>query len=66
MTDALAASPLTRNEEYSRLKLAVLERKREVLIRLRRDGSVDDGVARQIQARLDVEELRLTGIQTVE
>lgn len=52
-------SPLAR-EEYTRLRLALLDRKREVLVRLRHEGTIDDSVARQIQTRLDIEELRLT------
>jgi len=51
------------NEEYSRLRLALLDRKREVLLRLRHEGTIDDSVARQIQTRLDIEELRLTGVE---
>jgi monovalent cation/hydrogen antiporter len=56
-------SPLTRNEEYTRLRLALLDRKREVLLRLRHDGTIDDSVARRIQTLLDIEELRLTGVE---
>jgi monovalent cation/hydrogen antiporter len=59
-------APLARNEEYTRLRLAMLDRKREVLLRLRRDGTIDDTVARQIQTRLDIEELRLTGVEALE
>lgn len=59
-------TPLTRNEEYTRLQLAMLDRKREVVLRLRRNGSIDDTVARQLQNRLDVEELRLTGVEPLE
>jgi CPA1 family monovalent cation:H+ antiporter len=33
-------SPLARNEEYTRLRIALLDRKREVLIRLRREGTI--------------------------
>jgi CPA1 family monovalent cation:H+ antiporter len=61
-----AGSPLTRNEEYTRLRLAVLGRKREVLAQLTHDGVIDDAVARGIQARLDVEEIRLSGIEPME
>jgi len=61
----LEQSPLTRDEEYGRLRLALLDRKREVLVRLRRDGTVDDSVARRVQSRLDIEELRLTGVEPV-
>jgi Na+/H+ antiporter len=59
-------SPLTRDEEHRRLRLAVLDRKREVLIRLRREGVVDDMIARQVQTKLDIEELRLSGVEAVE
>jgi CPA1 family monovalent cation:H+ antiporter len=58
--------PLARNEEYTRLRLAMLDRKREVLLRLRRAGTIDDTVARGIQTRLDIEELRLTGVEALE
>jgi CPA1 family monovalent cation:H+ antiporter len=44
----------------------MLDRKREVLLRLRRGGTIDDAVARHIQTRLDVEELRLTGVEPLE
>lgn len=59
-------SPLTRNEEYTRLRVAMLDRKREALLRLRHSGTIDDSVAREIQTRLDVEELRLTGIDPID
>jgi Na+/H+ antiporter len=59
-------TPLTRDEEYRRLRLAVLDRKREVLIRLHRDGVVDDSIVRQVQTRLDIEELRLSAVEPVE
>jgi CPA1 family monovalent cation:H+ antiporter len=59
-------TPLTRDDEYRRLRLAVLDRKREVLIRLRREALVDDTIVRQVQTRLDIEELRLSGVELVE
>jgi Na+/H+ antiporter len=59
-------SPLARDEEYRRLRLALLDRKREVLLRLRREGAIDDSVARSVQARIDIEELRLTGVDPVD
>ena len=59
-------TPVTRDEEHRRLRLAVLDRKREVLIRLRREGLVDDTILRQVQTRLDIEELRLSGVEPVE
>jgi NhaP-type Na+/H+ or K+/H+ antiporter len=59
-------SPLARDEEYRRLRLALLDRKREVLLRLRRESVIDDSVARRVQTRIDIEELRLTGVDTVD
>lgn len=65
--DADASSPpRARHEQYAQLRLALLERKREVLQQLRRDGAVDDAVARRVQSRLDVEELRLTGVEPID
>jgi Na+/H+ antiporter len=59
-------SPLARDEEYRRLRLALLDRKREVLLRLRRESAIDDSVARRLQARIDIEELRLTGVEPID
>lgn len=61
--DLLQRSPLIRHEEHSTLKLALLDRKREVLLGLRRTGTVDDQVVRRISARLDLEQVRLQGIE---
>ncbi|MBS1905018.1 MAG: Na+/H+ antiporter [Actinobacteria bacterium] len=61
--DLLQRSPLIRHEEFTRLKLALLDRKREVLLGLRRSGTVDDLVVRRISARLDLEQLRLQGLE---
>ncbi|MEV4774042.1 Na+/H+ antiporter [Microbacterium sp. LWH12-1.2] len=61
--DMMQRSPLVRHEEYSRLKLAMLEHKREVLHGLRRAGTVDDLIVRRISARLDLEQVRLQGIE---
>lgn len=44
----------------------MLDRKREALLRLRREGTIDDTEARRIQTRIDIEELRLTGVEPVE
>ncbi|MGW9114694.1 Na+/H+ antiporter [Microbacterium sp. NPDC055683] len=63
--EVLTLSPIGRHEEYTRLKLALLARKREVLFGLRRDGTVDDAVVLRIQARLDLDELRITGGEVV-
>jgi monovalent cation/hydrogen antiporter len=59
-------SPLARDEEYRLLRLALLDRKREVLLRLRREGAIDDSVARRVQTRIDIEELRLTGVESID
>lgn len=61
--DLAQRSPLIRHEEHTRLKLALLDRKREVLLGLRRSGAVDDIVVRRISARLDLEQVRLQGIE---
>lgn len=60
--DLAQRSPLIRHEEHTRLKLALIDRKREVLLGLRRSGTVDDMVVRRIAARLDLEQVRLQGI----
>ncbi|MGN7977190.1 Na+/H+ antiporter [Microbacterium sp. 22195] len=59
-------SPLIRHEEMSRLKLAVIEHKREVLRGLRRSGAVDDLVVYRISADLDLEQVRLQGIEQLD
>jgi CPA1 family monovalent cation:H+ antiporter len=61
--DLAQRSPLIRHEEHTRLKLALLDRKREVLLGLRGAGTVDDIVVRRISARLDLEQVRLQGIE---
>ena len=45
--------------DYASLRLAVVRRKREVLLRLRDEKRIDDIVLRRIQSRLDLEEVRL-------
>lgn len=60
-----AATMQSRQEEIA-LRQAVLERKREALLGLRLDGTVDDTVARRLQTRLDVEEQRLTGVENID
>lgn len=61
--DLAQRSPLIRHEEHTRLKLALIDRKREVLLGLRGAGTVDDVVVRRISARLDLEQVRLQGIE---
>lgn len=60
-----AATMQSRQEEIA-LRQAVLERKREALLGLRLDGTIDDTVARRLQTRLDVEEQRLTGVENID
>lgn len=64
--DLAQRSPLIRHEEFSRLKIAMLEHKREVLFGLRRSGTVDDVVVRRISANLDLEQVRVQGIEELD
>jgi CPA1 family monovalent cation:H+ antiporter len=64
--DMTQRSPLIRFDEANRLQLAVLDRKREVLLRLRRERAIDDMVARRIQGDMDAEELRLRSLQQLD
>ncbi|MGB3732805.1 Na+/H+ antiporter [Microbacterium sp.] len=59
-------SPLIRHAEMSRLRLAVIEHKREVLHGLRRSGAVDDLIVHRISAELDLEQVRLQGIEQLD
>ncbi|MCG7417047.1 hypothetical protein MHY30_05940 [Microbacterium sp. ACRRU] len=61
--DLSQRSPLLRHREATRLRLAILDREREVLLRLRREGTIDDLVARRILGDLDIEEIRARGIE---
>ena len=61
--DLAQRSPLIRHDEHTRLKLALIDRTREVLLGLRGSGTVDDIVVRRISARLDLEQVRLQGIE---
>jgi monovalent cation/hydrogen antiporter len=59
--------PLIRHEaDYRTLRLELLGIKRSAVVRLRDEQQIDDTVLRQIQQRLDVEELRLTQRRAVE
>ncbi|MFI7438083.1 Na+/H+ antiporter [Micromonospora haikouensis] len=49
-----------------RLRLAVLDRKRREITRLRNANEIDDTVLRELQAALDIEEIRLLGPPTPE
>ncbi len=48
-----------RDRQYTALRLEILETKRATVVRLRNEEHIDDTVLRQIQAKLDSEELRL-------
>lgn len=48
-------------EQYTRLRLAAMEVKRETVLRLRDERRIDDTVMRALQTQLDLEEIRLTG-----
>jgi monovalent cation/hydrogen antiporter len=59
--------PVTRHEEqYTALRLALLARKRATVVALRDEQRIDDIVLRQFQARLDIEEVRLSRPDPVE
>lgn len=53
-------------QDEQRLSLALLADKRAAAVRLRDDRRIDDAVLRRIQARLDVEELRLSAVPAEE
>jgi CPA1 family monovalent cation:H+ antiporter len=53
-------------DDYAALRLELIAHKRATVVRLRDQRRIDDTVLRQIQARLDIEEIRLAGPQTVE
>jgi CPA1 family monovalent cation:H+ antiporter len=57
---------VTRSRQYGNLRLALITHKRATVVRLRDEGVIDDTVLRGIQARLDIEELRLSGTPNVE
>jgi len=45
-------------DQYASLSLALIGRRREALLQLRDEQRIDDIVLRQVQARLDIEEVR--------
>lgn len=51
---------LRHDRHYTALRMAVLARKRATLLRLRDEQRIDDTVLRQVQTRLDIEEVRLS------
>lgn len=56
----------SRYQQISTLKLRAIETEREALLRLRDKRIIDDEALRQMFAKLDVEELRITGPVEVE
>ncbi|WP_020574932.1 Na+/H+ antiporter [Actinopolymorpha alba] len=53
--------PAVRHDQhYTALRLALLAHKRATVVRLRDERRIDDTVLRQVQARLDIEEVRLS------
>jgi CPA1 family monovalent cation:H+ antiporter len=66
-TDGADVEPVRRAyDDHSALRLELIAHKRATVVRLRDERRIDDTVLRQIQARLDIEEIRLSGPQTVE
>jgi CPA1 family monovalent cation:H+ antiporter len=51
---------LQRRSDDAALRLAVIAHKRATVVRLRDEHRIDDIVLRQVQARLDIEEVRLS------
>jgi monovalent cation/hydrogen antiporter len=65
--DASGSEPLvSHDQQYAALRLALLARKRSTVIQLRDERRIDDTVLRQIQSRLDIEEVRLSQRELVE
>jgi len=54
------------DQQYTALRLAVLAHKRATVIRLRDQRRIDDTVLRQVQTRLDIEEVRLSRRELVD
>jgi CPA1 family monovalent cation:H+ antiporter len=52
--------------DYSQLRLALLAHKRATVVRLRDERLIDDIVLREVQTRLDLEEIRLSRREIVE
>ncbi|GAB3273009.1 Na+/H+ antiporter [Sinomonas notoginsengisoli] len=51
---------VVRTRQYTRLRLAMIARKRAAVVRLRDEKTIDDTVLRTIQGELDAEEVRLS------
>jgi Na+/H+ antiporter len=59
--EAEGTETLARHDHYSQLRLALIGRKRAAVVQLRDEGRIDDIVLRDIQDRLDIEEVRIVG-----
>jgi CPA1 family monovalent cation:H+ antiporter len=55
-----------RERDCTALRLAALAQKRTTLIRLRDEHRIDDGVLRELQTQLDIEEVRLSRREAAE
>jgi CPA1 family monovalent cation:H+ antiporter len=59
--DGVADDPVVQHDDqYTALHLALIARKRSALLELRDEQQIDDIVLRQVQAVLDIEEIRLS------
>jgi CPA1 family monovalent cation:H+ antiporter len=66
-SDGAGDLPALRHEQqYTALRLAVLAHKRATVVDLRDQSRIDDTVLRQVQNRLDMEEVRLSRRSAVE
>jgi CPA1 family monovalent cation:H+ antiporter len=54
------------DDQYTSLQLALIARRREALLQLRDAQRIDDIALRRVQARLDVDEVRLLGAHPLE
>ena len=57
---------LWHDQHYTALRLALLARKCATVIRLRDERRIDDTVLRQLQTRLEIEEVRLSRREVAE
>jgi monovalent cation/hydrogen antiporter len=58
--DTTDDSATRRDQQYTALRLVLIAAKRAAVVRLRDERRIDDAVLRQVQAHLDIEEIRLT------
>jgi len=59
--DGAGDDPVVKHDDqYTTLRLALLGQERDTLVQLRDEQQIDDIVLRQVQARLDQEEIRLS------